>query len=134
MFQKASFFITKLLILAEECQKNPIDPEAQLRYPEDGAFGYACELHSCVMLPNHFQSTPGRSTPMSKTMSKLSFAQGRGADAGALLIVLVLMALSWYLVSGVATAVYDQYETYGNPPKFFGPSGGLNGSQLGHQA
>jgi hypothetical protein len=71
---------------------------------------------------------------MSNTMPKLTFAKGRYADAGALLLVLVLMALSWYLVSGVATAVYDQYETYGDPPKSIGPASGIAGSQLGHQA
>lgn len=64
--------------------------------------------------------------------NRLSVEQG--ADAGALILVLVMMALSWYLVNGVATAVYDQYEPYGDPPKSLGPAGGIEGSQQGHSA
>ena len=71
---------------------------------------------------------------MPTTQPKQSFALAHQADAGALILVLVLMALSWYLVSGVATAVYNQYEKFGDPPKALGPAGGVAVSQLGHEA
>lgn len=71
---------------------------------------------------------------MPSTKPKQSFALAHRADSGALVLVLVVMALSWFLVSGVATAVYNQYEKFGDPPKSMGPAGGISASQLGHEA
>ncbi len=70
---------------------------------------------------------------MSQATPKPASASRHRADAGALILVLVLMALSWYLVNGVTIAVYNQYETYGDPPKSLGPSGGIAASQQGHE-
>lgn len=71
---------------------------------------------------------------MFRTTHKLSFVRNHRSDAGALVFVLLVMVLSWYLVSGVATAVYDQYDKYGDPPKSMGPGGGISSSQQGHEA
>jgi len=71
---------------------------------------------------------------MLKSDTQQSFFNSKAADVGALALVVALMILSWFLVSGVATAVYDQYAAFGDPPKTMGPAGGTARSQQGHNA
>ncbi|MCP4292360.1 MAG: hypothetical protein GY780_11075 [bacterium] len=70
------------------------------------------------------------SNSISRAQFKLKYPDFQ--DIVALGAVLVIMILSWFLVHGVATTVYNQYSHLPDPALSMGPMGETSRSQLGH--